>query len=579
MQSFVCESTSTMMNEMSAFQKLTVRKTKGPDRIFPPLGRAGLVAEMLKSLPREYSWDIVFSTIPYWESVTKILHIPSFQAECNEIFNTVRAGVDALPPIVRESLVPQLLAVLALSARLGTGAKLSPNDRISETQIRLYAILIQQWLDSLCGKERLNFHSLQTQSLLLLVHLNNNATPSALWRESGDVLRSAMIMGLHLEPEEYYDFSIFQKEQRRKLWRTIVELDIQFSLAASMPTALRAPDFQAGDLRNVDDLELSEDMVEYPTDKGSHVWTDAIAQIALGPSLRERLDATNRVGGILNLDIDAPFLLQQAMDLEKALQAFPTPLRSDTGIGPNKDKAPEKLFAKVMLDVFVRRPSFSIYRAIALSPLRNRYPEARKGAIRSAIGLLSHLDALDPTVADLNVIKDRDLLNLFHVNCRHDIIQSAYFLCYEIQKFSQPSQDEAQSALGVADDVTWTKHSLTRVVENALNSLLQRLGQFGSDLKDVLPLSIVLQSVRSGGTRDEKIALMLSGAQRVWNACKAEMPSIMDIATQSSDKSKKENNTAVRGDVCCIFELKLTKCRNLRRNFPHGMEYLLGITI
>jgi hypothetical protein len=87
-----------------------------------------------------------------------------------------------------------------------------------------------------------------------------------------------------------------------------------------------------------------------------------------------------------------------------------------------------------MLDLFIRRPSLAIYRTVALSPQRNSYPEARKGAIRSSTELLSHLDVLDPTVADLNVIKDRDLLNLFYVLCKNDIIQSAHFLCYEIQK-------------------------------------------------------------------------------------------------------------------------------------------------
>lgn len=543
MKSFTCQGTNTMMNEMSAFQKLTARKTKGPGGMVHPLERAGLVAEMLKVIPRGYLSDILFSTIPYWDNLTKVLHIPSFRAECNEILNIAGAGVEVLPPIVRESLVPQVLATLALTARLATGARLSENSKISETQIGMCTTLIQQWMEGLSAKERLDFHSLQTQTLLLLVHQNNNASPSALWKESGDLVRSAMIMGLHLEPEEYADFSLFQKEQRRKLWRTIVELDVQFSLAANMPTALRTTDFQWGELRNVDDVQLVEGMVEYPTNNGLHVWTDAIAQIALAPSLGERLDATNRLGGILNLDTDATFLLQQAAGIEKSLQNIPTPLKSDTRLETNSGKAQEKLFTRVMVNVFIRRPALNIYRAIALSPLRNRFPEARNGAIRSSIELLSHLDALDPTVADLNVIKDQDLLNLFHIICKHDIIQSAYFLCYEIQRFSQPSQDDARFTM--ADDVSWTKHSLTRIVENTLNSLLQRLGQFGSDLKDVLPLSIVLQTVRSGGTRDVKMGLMQRGAERVWNACRAELPQIIGMTMRSLDEPNNYKNTAV----------------------------------
>jgi hypothetical protein len=296
-------------------------------------------------------------------------------------------------------------------------------------------------------------------------------------------------------------------------------------------------------------------MVEYPADKGLHVWTDSIVQISLSPSLKERLDAVNRIAGIINMDIDAPFLLQQAADIEKALHVLPAPLKLDAEIGHNGN-APGKLFAKVLLNVYLRRPSFNIYRAVALSPVRNRYPEARRGAIRSAIELLSHLDTLDPTVADLNVIKDRDLLNLFHVVCKNDIIQCAHFLCYEIQQFGL--QSDGQSANAILDDGTWTKPSLTRIVENTLNSLLQRLGQFGSDLKDVLPLSIVLQSVRSGGTRDEKIGLMMKGAERVWKACLAEVPSISTITAKGSEESRNEKGKAVCTKLKPFVLLELT---------------------
>lgn len=544
MKSFSCGDTISMMQEMSIFQRLTVRKCTVPESIYSSYRGPALIVEMLKCLPRKYSWDDHFSAMPYWESLTRVLHVPSFRIECNEIFKALGAGIDTLPPSVRGSLVPQLLATLALSARLATATKCPDNDTISEGQIGIYTILIEKWMNDLNSKERLNIYSLQTQTLLLLVHQNNNASPSALWKESGDLVRSAMIMGLHLEPEEYPEFCLFQREQRRKLWRTIVELDIQFSLAASMPTALRVSDFQLRDLINADDTDLAEEMAEYPTDKGHQIWTDAIAQIALGQSLRERLDAVNRLGGNVNLDTDASSLLHIAAELERSSQTLPIPAPPDPAFGSINDRAPGRYFANIMLDVFIRRPSLAIYRTIALSAQRSRYPEARKAAIRSSIALLSHLDALDPAVADLNVIRDRDLLNRFHVLCKNDIMQSAHFLCYEIQQFSE--LDEPQNAHSPGDDTTWTKHSLTRVVENTLNSLIQRLGQFGSDLKDVLPLSVVLQSVRSGGTIEEKVQLLHRGAERVWRACRTEMPQIKDIAERDSNESGKEKYPTVR---------------------------------
>lgn len=91
-------------------------------------------------------------------------------------------------------------------------------------------------------------------------------------------------------------------------------------------------------------------------------------------------------------------------------------------------------------------------------------------------------------------------------------------LCIEIKRFSDyPSQPPSS-------EVPWTKHSLTRIVENTLSSLIQHLSEFSSDLKDVLPLSIVLQSVRSNGSPADKRQMMITGADRILQACRTTLP-------------------------------------------------------
>jgi hypothetical protein len=412
--------------------------------------------------------------------------------------------------------------MMALSARL-SNKSLPESERVSEEQIAKWTDLTQKYVDDLKGKERITLPALKSQTLLLLLHQNNLSSPSDLWKRSGNLVRSAMVMGLHHDPESCLGFSPFQKEQRRKLWTSIVELDIQFSLATGMPTAIRSSDFNPKDLLNVDDRDLTEDMTEYPPEKPQHQWTDSIAQIALGASLKERLDAANILGGSIDLDQDAAALLVRASTLERYLHLLPTSIRSDSASGRSNDKSSSKLFTKIMLDVFIRRPSLALYKTVALSPMSGRYPEARKAAVQSSIAMLSHLDALDPTVADLNTIKDRDLLNHFHVLCKNDVIQAAIMLCVEIRRFSLASRDANSDP---QEEVPWTKHSLTRIVENTLNSLIQRLGEFGSDLKDILPLSIVLQCARSDGTPVERRELMRKGAERIMDACRRVVPDI-----------------------------------------------------
>ncbi len=69
----------------------------------------------------------------------------------------------------------------------------------------------------------------------------------------------------------------------------------------------------------------------------------------------------------------------------------------------------------------------------------------------------------------------------------------------------------------------WPKASLTRTTENAVESLVRRAGKLGSDLKDPLCISIVLQSVRSNSFTSNKQSLMREGAVSVIRACRQNL--------------------------------------------------------
>ncbi|KAG9241993.1 hypothetical protein BJ878DRAFT_195333 [Calycina marina] len=91
--------------------------------------------------------------------------------------------------------------------------------------------MIQRWVCGQSNKERLCLESLRTHTLLVLAYQSNNVSPYELWEDTGKLVRSAMIQSLHLDPGYYGAISLFDKEQRRRLWRSIVELNIQSSLA------------------------------------------------------------------------------------------------------------------------------------------------------------------------------------------------------------------------------------------------------------------------------------------------------------------------------------------------------------
>ena len=68
-----------------------------------------------------------------------------------------------------------------------------------------------------------------------------------------------------------------------------------------------------------------------------------------------------------------------------------------------------------------------------------------------------------------------------------------------------------------------SKASLTRIVENTLDSLTARISEAGSNPKDVLLLAVVLQSVRAHGATQAQEERMSQGASKALSACRQHL--------------------------------------------------------
>lgn len=536
MRSFKDPETSSLIHELAAYQNAFQPKNKSRHDI--PRDRDALMLEMMKALPSSFLFGILQARyIQNWETISRVLHIGTFMKGCDQVSQVIESGTLTLPPRIPDWVVPQILAVISTASRLNDPAERgSTTERISNDQISKNCGMVKAWIDGLHGKALINLPTLQTRTLLLLARQANLASPQELWGESGSLVRNAMVMGLHQDPEPW-EFSKFDKEARRKLWITIAELDIDFSLATGMPSAVTTNTFSTREPLNVDDQDLTPDMKDYPSSKPTTSYTDALPQLALSASLPLRLTITNLLGSNINLSTSAPHLLSLASSLEKALSSFPTPFRSSTRSGNTSNKRLHRLFTSIQLELCIRRPLLALYHTISMSDDSSLYPEARKGAVRHALAILGNLDALDPAVADLSVVKGREYLNIFHILHRTSILQAALILCYEIKQYNSRSSISASTSnaneevheveIETGGDGWQSRVSFTRVVENTVKSLLERIGEWGCDLKDILPLCVALCSVRSDGDAEERKALMKKGAERVRDACRVVRPDVL----------------------------------------------------
>lgn len=446
-----------------------------------------------------------------FEKTLRILHVPSFLRQYEEFW------ADPDNEIYRSSgFIPQLTAVLTVALPL--------EDRSFETEhalsweyLQMPAVnFVRLWLRKLGRKKRTELATLQVEALLLLARRLRLVTPEEQWRETGTLVRSAMVMGLHLNLTEYTDLSAFQMELRRRLWITIVEIDLQASIESGMPVTI--PDVEFGVPANLNDGDFDESS-ELPQSKGLHEWTESLALVTLAMSLPHRIRAMM----LVRTAVDQSEIAKHGRRLEECLRQIPYPLKLDQASNTSED--PMMLLNRVLLDVYTRRPLLCLYRPIVMDETRcdnQIFFEIQQSCLESSLVILAYQDHFDPSVADLDVFNSTSYWDTFQHFCKNDILWAALSICGFMQ-YTTLTPSQAQPGSSTPRAATHTKASLTRIVETTLDSLTRRIGETGSSLKDVLLLAVVLQSVRARGSGQMKDHLMQQGATKALSTCRQNL--------------------------------------------------------
>src|ERR1700753_1290849 len=122
------------------------------------------------------------------------------------------------------------------------------------------------------------------------------------WTLLGHISRMAMTMGLHRDPSEFSQkISPYWAEQRRRIWFTILELDLQMSLQCSLPGSVRSDDYNCRPPLNINDDELYPDLQDLPTHRPMDVHTDTRIQAFASRTLALRskvVDIINRIDSV-----------------------------------------------------------------------------------------------------------------------------------------------------------------------------------------------------------------------------------------------------------------------------------------
>lgn len=496
------------------------RKDMAPITVFVD-SMMPVLKRMTDILPSKPVCDrLLASYLDTSETIYRTIHLPTF-SEQYELYWQGKLHSD--------SFLPQLLSVLSIASRFGTKSKGLGRERVEGIHIPTACALVRSWLDGLKGKQLIEMTTLQAEVLLL--QAQSMITPRAedSWTQLGFVIRLAMTMGLHRDASEFDGrISVFLGEIRRRLWFTIVDMDLHLSLACNLPCLIREGDFSCRPPRNLDDADLFPAMRELPPAKPIDQVTDNRLQTYAAMTLAARM----RVASLIKR-VDGMCDYLEVMEVGAKLERFLDDINHifpRHGVLDDGQRSRQWRW-RLILEMHVRRPLLALYRPLAMG-VADAPIQVTRAYLRSSVVLLEYLDELDPLSAHF-----RGVAEMYHQHLKRDIIQAALSVCFFVQSVvgprgaeeeeGFPGPGQQQTALRMSPDsvddyasdraeklMLWSPSRLVGTVQKTLDLLIGNMG--GGDTKDIVCLAIVLETARTTKAKAHEMSL---GLQGVLEAC------------------------------------------------------------
>ncbi|KAJ8105998.1 hypothetical protein ONZ43_g7210 [Nemania bipapillata] len=228
----------------------------------------GIINKFGTNIPtRDVADKLVDAYLRTTETVFRVLHVPSFRRDYEQYWTA--------PDSAGTPFVIQLQLVMAIGCTIY-------DDFFS---MRKSAV---QW-----GK--LTITGLQNMILLTLARETASVGGDLVWINAGSVLRSSQYMGLHRDPSRLPKMSRLDAEMRRRLWNTILELELKTSIDSggfptiSPETSDTRPPANLNDTELLEEEDLKEKEGEPADTRSGERFTDMSMALALRDSFRERL--------------------------------------------------------------------------------------------------------------------------------------------------------------------------------------------------------------------------------------------------------------------------------------------------
>lgn len=218
-----------------------------------------------------------------FETVYRILHVPTFWEEYRKYWED--------PTAADQAFIIQMQLCMAI----GTCFQ---EDVVGLRHLATQWIYEAQFWLAAPEKSRTNFTALQIMCLLHLAREACGIGGDLKWISSGSLMRLAMYIGLHHDPDNLGNTSVLRGELKRRLWATILEIALQSSLDSGGPPLISPADYDTKLPANFNDdqlLESERSSTVVPRPNGC--FTETSVQLMLLRSFPTRLAVAKYANG------------------------------------------------------------------------------------------------------------------------------------------------------------------------------------------------------------------------------------------------------------------------------------------
>ncbi|KAH7157964.1 hypothetical protein B0J13DRAFT_543179 [Dactylonectria estremocensis] len=211
------------------------------------------------------------------------------------------------------------------------------------------------------------------------------------WLLISMILHLAMRMGYHRDPDHFPGISPFEGEMRRRIWTTILQLDLSLSLEMGLPRSATDTHIDTKPPHNLRDCDFEEDTTEMPPPRPETEWTPVLPLIARG-----RLITALGLICDVNTDINPPSY-DEVIKVDALLEdvhnrAIPPVLRWETMPHPITD-SPNLVVQRVSVETTYYKSRILLYRRALISyPVQQSQEQGRESVricLDSALKILS----------------------------------------------------------------------------------------------------------------------------------------------------------------------------------------------